>query len=572
MAITYKSKITYKDSFVSQEQPKQLEYSSISNAPANFGKELTNPNPDFMSNVLSGGNPMIRAGMATLQPIYDQMKGKIVEQPVPDFIKRTVPLAAAGDLFEKSLPEDKKWIAKGAKATGVDLLAGSAAGGIVEGVPKIPIRGLSLGERVSLPSGNNLLSKFINTPEEMASQAETRAIQARDKTMKLFPESMQEGTLEQRRNTAEQASKYIQKSKNYEDIANQMEMAKGISGGELGKVYESGVLSNSRTQHDPLLQYISELESSSLGKTQGGKNTIKKLRDLHTADVEKLNSTPVESLNDPNFYQKQKEMFQAEASRLGAYTDPESGAMAKGLQKMSQGYQGKVYAVDDAVKPLLSEQGSLMKSQKMAEEMAIKEASDLKPSFAQEAAGSISGSPVQTGARFVRKGILDRFLDNPAKRLTDPKFGKGIPKLMAESERAQALADAMTAMKTPERVPFSMNKPLQLEAPKPKGLPSPDDFRTRDIKGGRLLPGATGSGKTINVEGSSTINMPEVLDSDIQRLSKKFGVPERNVREIISQSDIQPVVKSSSTEGLITSKNRRSEINQIMSRRKANFQ
>jgi len=439
------------------------------------------------------------------------------------------------------------------------MAIGMATEGALRGVAKVPYKGVALGERASTLPWNKTLASV----EGQGAKATDTAIKARNKAVKLYPN--QDGNLEDMRNTAEQGAKYIQPAKNYEELANQMELAQKVSRAELKNVYDSGTLSNSRTQHDPLLKYISDLEKSSLGKTQSGKNTIKKLKDLHTSDVETLSSKSPEELNDPNFYQSQKEMFQKEANRLGAYDDPESGAMAEGLKKMSQGYQDKVYAVDEVVKPILNEQGGLIKSTDMAREMAKAEALDLKPSIGKEAVDSISGSPTQTAARFVRKTFVDRMFGSPAKGLT-----KNISKLMKKSEKAQALSDLISQMKN-KPSEGRLEYPKELPAPPQKALPGPEDFRTRDIKAGRLLQGSK-QGKTIKAEGRGpAIEMPEYLESTLSELAKKWGVPERNVREIINQADIKPVVKSSSTEGLIMSKSNRKEIESIMARRKRNF-
>lgn len=488
--------------------------------------------------------------------------------------------------------------------------------GAMKGLGKIPYKGITLGERASeLP-----ISKMLASEEGQASKATDLALKARDKAVKLFPN--QDGSLEQIRNSGEQTSKYLSKSNNYEDVANQIEMAKGINAGERQKLYDSGSLSESRPQHDPILKLIKEYEKSPLANTKEGQSHINQLKEIHASDVEFLNSQSPETLNDPNFYQKQKEVYQGKAHKAGSYKEnPTESLKSDAYRAMSEGYQGKTHAVNEAVAPLDTEQKGLIQSHNQAREMAKQEALGMKPSLAKEVVGSISGSPVQTGARFVRKTLIDKAFGSPAKGLSQDISG-----LMAKSEKAQNLSDIIAQMKNkPSFMEGELEYPKELPAPTPRQLESPTDMANRnrpnDIKSGKLLQGSR-QGETIKAEGRGpaielnhsganvpairqpglqprkpsvielshdganfpaipdeglrprqpqSIELPEHLDSDMERLATKWGVPERNIREIINASDIEPVVKSSTTEGLIQSKSRRKFIDQIMARRNRNF-
>ncbi len=436
-----------------------------------------------------------------------------------------------------------------------------ATEGILKGASEIPFKGKTLGWRASeLP-----VESMLSSSEGKSAKATDFALKARDKAVKLYPN--QQGSLEDIRNTAEQTSKYISPSKNYEDVANQLEMAKGINAGERQKLYDSGSLSESRTQHDPIMKLIGEYESSPLANTREGQNNIKMLKEIQTSDVEHLNSQSPEKLNDPNFYQQQKEIYQSKANKAGAYKEnPTESLKADAYRAMSEGYQGKTRAVSEGIQPLDTEQKGLIQSHNMAREMAKNEALGLKPSLAKEAAGSISGSPIQTGARFVRKGLLDRLFGSDAKGLT-----KDISGLMAKSDRAQALADAISAMKQPESV--SVEYPKQLEAPKPS-QPIQIGMNKRSIAS-RMLPDAVGGKPVINAE-SNQIDMPEYTQSDLERLARKYGVPERNIRSITKESDIPSIDISNRNKPILQNKGnltpkKMQEILTILKRRNTNF-
>lgn len=569
MAITYKSKITYKDTQESEPPPQE---------PGLFeklGTEADRPRGAIQSMLRSPVSlgPTMRED--AFKAIKNADEGWKNPSSVETFQHKN------NRLFQEALPTDTNMMTR-FQAGNLPSVIGLAQDfatdpkqwaialgteGLLKGLSPVKYKGISLGDRASnIPLNEGIQPKPGNffASQEGATNA---AIKARNSAVKLFPN--QEGTLEQIRNTGDQTAKYVSKSKNYEDIANQMEMAKGINAGERQKLYDSGVLSEARSQHDPILKLIDEYENSPLASTKEGQLQIRKLKEIQTADADFLNNVPKEKLNDPNFYQEQKAIYQQKAKAAGSYkTDPSESLKADAYRAMAEGYQNKTYAVNDAVKPLNLEEGGLMKSHEMAREMAKQEAMGMKPSLAKEAAGSISGSPVQTGARFVRKGLLDRVFGSPAKGLT-----KSISKNMANSERQQSIVDLVAKMKEPETVPVDFNTPKQLTGPGPRMLESSGAIASRnrlsDIRGGRLLENQSG-GKTIYGEGASQpIELPEYLDSRLSELDNQFGIG-KNVRS--SQPMREPSGSSPITESWKNlSPKERLMMNKLLERRKTNF-
>ena len=355
------------------------------------------------------------------------------------------------------------------------------------------------------------------TQKEVQSRADKFAVKSRDEGVMLLPQV--KGNLEQIRNTGENVSKYVGKSKNYEEVANQLEIAKGINAGERQKLYDSGVLSSSRIQHDPILRLISEAKSAPNANTPQGRQLIKNLIEIQSSDVESLNSQPKESLNDPNFYQKQKEFYQNLANEAGSYkTDPSQSVKARAYRAMAEGYQNKTYAVDEAVKHLNAEEKGLIEGTSSAREMAIGEAQNMKPDIKGEVLQSVSPSKSVSAARFIRKSFLDRFI-NPIKGTTSR-----MERYRTKADRAQEIADSMN----PEEFNLDYESPKLLEAPQRRQIPF--DIIGK-IKRGELLPAGVSSGrKPIKAEGSSTIEMPEYTDTQMKAMAEKWGVP-KGIRE-----------------------------------------
>ena len=298
----------------------------------------------------------------------------------------------------------------------------------------------------------------------MKNKATKFGVKARDEAVRLFPQA--KGNIEQVRNTAEQVSKYISPSKNYEEIANQLEMAKGINAGERAKLYSSGKVLNTGSEHQPIMSKISEIENSAFGKTQEGQRAVKMLKDIQTADVDFINQQSKNTLHDPNFYQKQKSIYQKKANASGAYREnPSEAIKADAYRAMAEGYQNKTYEVNDLIKGINLEEKGLIEGTNYSREMAKGEAMGLKPDLRKEVAYSISPSAPQSAARFARKGIWDRLMGNPEKGLS-----KKIAKYASKSEKAQSVADLLESIGSPEsNVPqklIGQNKQLSLPPPK----------------------------------------------------------------------------------------------------------
>lgn len=503
-----------------------------------------------------------------------------------------------GAALDKMLPKNPKTASLINELTDpTNLMMGMTAS------ESIPFKGISLAERAQkLPFTKMLASEEGQSAK--ISKEMPKAITATEQLLKPsdkeFARSIEKGV---QYNPSEQAAKYISPAKNYTELTDQMRLAEGMPMEARSKVYSSTKANPSDSHLNSLDDLIGKERSVTDNPQVGSPASNAKLRNYEAVrDAEKrtFDSISPEELKDPNFWQKRKAYYQQQADNAGAYTGNEKmSARAEAYRALAQEAQNKTYALDDAVLGLNLENAGIGTAKKRFSELAQVERGQPPPSVSKEVTQSIRPSGAGTMAALFRKLTGEGYTDVP-------KLTKTISKSMSKVEKAQALIDLISEMKKPEKVAFSMDEPLQLSAPTPKGLPSPDDFRSRDIKAGKFLSGGQGSGKPIRMGdrgryGSGQINLgdtpdyprtgnlpatgqeplqprkpsqielPEYTQSDIEALSKKWGVPERNIREIINASDIEPVVKSSSTEGLVMSKKRRAEINQIMARRKANF-
>lgn len=438
----------------------------------------------------------------------------------------------------------------------VQLALGLATEGTLGALSPLKYKGLSLGTRASkLP-----ISKILSSAEGQATKASNlfaRTISPTEKLLKPsgnFAQKIEQGV---EYNPTEQASKFIRPAKNYTELTDQMRLAKGFSMEERAKLFQGGVLSKDRSQ----LSKIADLIDAESQSAQGSRNA-KVFKDIRKNEFDFLNRQNPEALNSPEFYQSRKEYYQKLANDAGAYkgSDARMTAKADAYRALADGYQNKTYAVDGLVRPLNLENAGLSEAQTRFSELAATERGQAPPTIAKEIVESIRPTKLGMITSLVRKFTGDSILPRDVVR-----FSKEVSILSDKARKAQELSGLLTQLATPESA--SISYPKQLPAPAQKML-----GQNRKSIFSSMLPKGQGSGPTINVPGSSTIYMPEVLESDLLALSKKWGVPERNIREIIKAVDIEPVVKSSSTESLIMSKKLRKNVADILNRRKRNFQ
>lgn len=449
-----------------------------------------------------------------------------------------------------------------------------ATEGASKALSPLEVKGLTLGERA-----NNLpISKFLASSEGQTAKAADLSAKAISKTESLlqpgagFSKRIKSGGTS---NMVEQASKYISPAKNYTDVVDQMELAKGFPAEERQNVYDSTASNSERSQLDNLQNLIDEHSNSPQADTPQGRKNIKVLKDIHTSEVNDLNNEDPSKLNDPNYLQKKKAYYQSLANDAGSYrTNPSDSVKAEAYKALAQGYQDKTYALNEAVKPLNAEYSGLDEASTRSADLAAAERGSPPRNLPQEVIDKVHPSTeglVKGALHFGRKLVTGDYFD------TVPSLTRGINEASNSAEKADSLANFIDSIKSNRR--FSgpdvgvLEYPKQLPAPEPKGLPGPEDFRGRDIKSGKLLQNQANSKKTINMTGPSpTINMPETLDSDIQKLAEKWGVPERNVRSSIKANDIEPVDRGKPQEGIIMGPQRRKQVFDILKRRKNNFQ
>ena len=152
-----------------------------------------------------------------------------------------------------------------------------------------------------------------------------------------------------------------------------------------------------------------------------------------------------------------------------------------------------------------------------------KEAIKPRRGFVLELIDSLRGGAQSTGAAAFR-GFFGH-------EVPFEKTSGKIEGLVKKSEKLKRSAEGIRrpfAQEPP--TPATIEYPAQLEAPADKQIEThgaqANRTRMKDILSGRILPGGSSSGKTINVPGSSTINLPEMTETQLAELGKKYGAPE----------------------------------------------
>lgn len=433
-----------------------------------------------------------------------------------------------------------------------------ATDGLMGLLSKIGLKGLTLGERAThLP-----VQKFFATKGGQVEKATDLAIKARNEATRLYPQA--QGSLEDVRNMGEATAKYVRPAKNAEELANQLEIAKGINAGEKQNYLNSGKIAYTTGQHDDILVLINEAKQSPNANTLAGRRRLKALQEARDADLEFLNQQSKETLNDPNFYQKQKQFYQSEADKAGAYREnPSQAIKAEANKAMARGYEKRAQAVDEAIRPMNTEEKGLIQSYEQARELAKAEALDMKPNLGKEVVSSISGSPVQTGARFVRKGLMDRVFGSPVKGIT-----KKVSSLMDKSNKEQAVADLI------DTIIAKRSEPADLEYPKQIGYTPPEPSQIGWEKQSairRMLPPGISSGKPIKMgydPSRQAIELPELTETQMQELAKRWGPDIYNVRESVPLTPpSSPLTRGD--KGISTKM--RKTLKKLMEQRKRNF-
>lgn len=473
----------------------------------------------------------------------------------------------------------------------VQLGAAYATEGASKALAPIKYKGLTLGERASkLPVTKILASQEGQTKEAVNQSA--KAIEATEQLLSPsggFSKDIKYGGTA---NMTEQSSKYIQPAKNYTEVTDQLELAKGFPMQERQAIYDSSTASS--RPGDNLLKLIGEEARSA----QGSKNA-EIMRGIHTKEIDFINSQPKEALTDPSFLQSRKEYYQGLADEAGAYKlNPSQSTKARAYKELAREYQNKTYELDEAVRPLNMENAGLEEASTRASELAQVERGQASPSIPEEMVSAIRGSNQNFAAALIRKISGDR-LFNKVNRLT-----KKIKSASNKSEKAQSVADLIEQVIGDRSNGVSLEYQKLLSAPEQGALPSPNrmdvarrgitgevgprskkPFITRDT-GSRgpeeiVLGDAPHYPRTGNLpdvvrrgiepKRPSQIELSDMTPSEIEQLARdKYGVLDYGGKKESYQSPLGKLAKKGHIESARLGKEGRISLRRLAQRRKEN--
>ena len=363
---------------------------SANQAPGNFARELTNPNPSFASNVMSGGSPFLRAGMSAIQPVYDEAKSKSV----------------------KMLPGDESnWGLKGAEGTGIDILSGLG----VDAMTALAGRGIASRAPALRAKAEQLVPRLL-PPEKgvIANQAEFGS-----------PENYQKNL-----------APFIKKSKTYKDLAGSLRSSEEKLVGERQAIYDANPqVADQPTMVQPALDTLGKAQD--LGVVPGSK--IESMKKLITEQVDFLNNLPKDKRLSTEFVQQRKQAFQKMAEDIyGAATAPDEKIAQQMYRDFGRSNQSALEGLSPKVKPINEKMSAVIQGKKSAAGLHEKVATSIPPTRLER---FLSGTPF----------INNWFAINEAKKaaLGVAKSQKSVPSISGKIEGLMNKADLYESMKQP---------------------------------------------------------------------------------------------------------------------------
>ena len=538
MAITYKSKITYKDSQVLDEEPKQ---------PSTFQQIMTN---------LSRPSAAIRARIREGQDSGDV--SKIKEAGEAGFKDPGSVETFQNERLRKTneaLPEDSSTLTRYIVGTpnsilglGQDIatdpvgMAVGAIGGLgMRALGKVPFRGVTIGARASnIPLSMNPIKSFkrltASRPEQIGIQQENIARGVKS-TMKLLPPDEKElakavrstSRLPDNRQriiaqseklpSVSESMKVIKKTGSADELTSQLtsELDRALEARKA--IYAKGNLTKDRGQHDEAFKYLKEVRKGPYKDTQ-----MKAVEGALDRDIKVLNEAEGSMQPDEyvNFLQKQKEFYAKNAKEIfdavKAGADPTLNVEKEMYAKLAQGYKNKLEKIDKMVGPLNRKIQGLMKGSESSSTIASKGRIKTEQSFGDEVIEGMRGGLKSTAAATLRATTRQLRKGVDVKKLT----GR-IEKFRREAKEAGNLAELLKKLQIPAK-----ERPMFLKQPDIAEL----EYGTKALQ----APQPT-KPKQLQFTGSEgTIDIPEYLQDDLAKIAQKFNVSDvpRNVRETVA--------------------------------------
>lgn len=437
-------------------------------------------------------------------------------------------------MLQAGTPTSAIGVAKDFITDPVQMGAAALTEGILRGISPLKYKGLTMGERASeLPVSKMMASKAGQTAK--AAEEAYKAIPLTESLLKSqdpkFIKSIESGQVY---NPAEQASKYISKSKNYTQLTDQMRMAEGLPMEERAKVYGSTKANPNRSHIDALDRLMmaeTDPKINPQANSAASNTRLRNYQDIRTQEVNNLKGIPESELQNPEFWQKRKAYYQKEANEAGAYTGNEKmSARAKAYKALAEGAQEKTYALDESVRALnLENQGLGIAKERFAQLAAVERGAtpkDIPSEIVEDIRPSKSGITAATLRTIGRKlfgNKVERLSGKVAKHVGKAEEAQSIANLIDDIIGKRNKSEVSTSLvPTEEQIYYAQDVPLkQLESPRDMA----NRNRQNDIKLGKLLSGASGSGKTIKMSGRGpAIEIPPYLESDLEKLASKYGI------------------------------------------------
>ena len=486
---------------VSQPQPEEggIDFGQVGQAGL---KALVSPTPEQVAQ--SGLDRIGGAGTAALQDLYGQGREALVGKVPQEFkqnIGRGITSVFAPPPVQSVIPEQiSEEIGKQGAGVGVDVLSGLGTEGIGP-VSKLLSKVFSGASKGTEQSAGRIINQYLKPREAQFAFGKDPGLEVAKQGLKAWNREdlgIKVGT------------RLSELSNNLENVVGKYEQ-----GGTV-KVDMVPAFKKIASQ----IKELSDLPETTVGMREDLKSFGRDLFSLTGGDP--LNVSPAQALKIKRLVGKLPSW---------AMRDPKMGTKSN-IARQVYG------SIDEAMDLAMPETADLNSS--ISNLIGAKTA--LKTGRAVEQKKSFIGlfdrlGPGGIGAAlgFAHGGaptaVMGGLAGLGATKLASSAFGRTriAKSLMGASKAAGGVAEIAKAVKGPDiagilkrlfKDPEASQKLLTKPITPTKLL-----TRNRMSEVRRQLPGGQSSGPTINVEGSSTIYQPEVLESDLRRMANQYGIP-----------------------------------------------
>lgn len=360
---------------------------------------------------------------------------------------------------------------------------------------------------------------------------------------------------------------FVKKSKKLRDLLDTLRSERYRAGEEKSALIKNiGDKTNERPVFSRAIDFINKKRAEGILPDE----KFTPLEEALRKEIDIVNSYPKEQLT-PEFFDKRKMAFQDYAEKLyGKDPSPDSQLVKQLWKDIASDYRGIVEGFDPRVSKANRRVSGLIQSTDLLDKRAKQEidsSTQYDKSTPKKVFETIISRVPGVDQILYGRRRFESLMNEP--KMDIPFMTGKIEKNYKSSKRSNDIASFIRGVVNDFGGGIKKQPQKLLPAPEPKQI-SADRM---SLVGRRLQD--MSSKPTINIpeSGRSPIEIPQVLESEKEALMQKYGIPERNIRESISASNIPPVITSSklNTGDRGLNKSQRSFIREAIERRKKNF-